>query len=259
MSDDWGGHGRDADDEEEKDEPELGGDEPGGWAAEAPDGGHTHWVDDEPEPEGESPSGWPDPGPTWQRSDYREAPSGWQGSGESDYDEYGYRRRDDLDSDGNQADRYESQHTRDPLARLFPSLPRSVRVTLDWILTIAGAILIVLALKHWVVNPYRIPSSSMEPTLNCAKGFANPGCLGDSSDRVLACRICLDFGHNPSRGGFPVRSPKVRVSSRASPRSGVGGSSIRTTRAPPTSTAGWFQRCCSRAITDASMPGGGSR
>ena len=57
---------------------------------------------------------------------------------------------------------------RDPLGRLLPGLPRSVRVVLDWVLTIAGAILIVFAIKAWVVNPYRIPSSSMEPTLHCA-------------------------------------------------------------------------------------------
>ena len=55
---------------------------------------------------------------------------------------------------------------------------------LDWVLTIAGAILIVFALKEWVVNPYRIPSSSMEPTLHCAKPGAR--LRGDSSDRVLA-------------------------------------------------------------------------
>jgi len=29
-----------------------------------------------------------------------------------------------------------------------------VRVVLDWVLTIAGAILIVFALKAWIVNPY---------------------------------------------------------------------------------------------------------
>ena len=58
---------------------------------------------------------------------------------------------------------------KDPLGRLFPGLPRGVRVVLDWFFTIAGAILIVFALKAWVVNPYRIPSSSMEPTLHCAK------------------------------------------------------------------------------------------
>jgi signal peptidase I len=90
---------------------------------------------------------------------------------------------------------------RDPLGRLFPNLPRSVRVALDWVLTIAGAILIVLAIKHWIVNPYRIPSSSMEPTLHCAKPA--PGCEAGFSDRVLACRVCLDF-HNPNRGQIVV-------------------------------------------------------
>ena len=53
---------------------------------------------------------------------------------------------------------------RGPLERL--GLPRRVRVALDWILTIAGAVAIVIAVKLWVVNPYRIPTSSMEPTLH---------------------------------------------------------------------------------------------
>jgi signal peptidase I len=94
-----------------------------------------------------------------------------------------------------------ARRSHDPLRRLFPGLPHGARVTLDWILTIAGAVLIVLAIKQWVVNPYRIPSSSMEPFLNCAK--PGDGCLGNSSDRVLACRICLDFS-NPSRGDVVV-------------------------------------------------------
>ena len=90
---------------------------------------------------------------------------------------------------------------RDPLGRLFPNLPRPVRVALDWFLTIAGAIVIVLALKAFVVNPYRIPSSSMEPTLHCARPA--PGCEAGFSDRVLACRICLDFS-SPHRGQIIV-------------------------------------------------------
>jgi signal peptidase I len=57
-------------------------------------------------------------------------------------------------------------------------------VTIDWLVTIIGAIAIVLAIKAWVVNPYRIPSSSMEPTLHCAK--PSPGCEARFSDRVLA-------------------------------------------------------------------------
>ncbi|HEX3056562.1 MAG TPA: signal peptidase I [Gaiellaceae bacterium] len=90
---------------------------------------------------------------------------------------------------------------RDPLGRLFPNLSRPVRVALDWVLTIAGAIAIVLALKAWVVNPYRIPSSSMEPTLHCARPAA--GCEAGFSDRVLACRVCLDVA-SPKRGEIIV-------------------------------------------------------
>ncbi len=55
---------------------------------------------------------------------------------------------------------------RNPIDRLTAGLPRGWRVTLDWLFTIVGAILIVLAIKQWVINPYRIPSSSMEPTLH---------------------------------------------------------------------------------------------
>ncbi len=96
---------------------------------------------------------------------------------------------------------------RDPLGRIFPSLSRNTRITLDWIITIVGAVAIVYALKLYVVNPYRIPSSSMEPTLNCAK--PGQGCLGDSSDRVLACRICLQFS-DPSRTDVVVfNTPKA--------------------------------------------------
>ena len=222
MSDDRGSYGRELGDEEEKSDDEVARDEPGGWARDEPDGGHahTHWVDDGPESDAASSSGWPEPGSTWQQS-YGEAPSDWQPADDPGYDEHGYRRREELVSD-DEAARYGAQHTRDPLARLFPGLPRGVRVTLDWILTIAGAILIVLALKHWVVNPYRIPSSSMEPTLNCAKGPANPGCLGNSSDRVLACRICLDFG-NPSRGDIVV----FNTPSEAALKCGEGGTFVK--------------------------------
>ena len=113
-------------------------------------------------------------------------------------------------------------HSRDPLARLFPGLPRGVRVTLDWILTIAGAILIVLALKQWVVNPYRIPSSSMEPTLQLREGPANPGCLGNSSDRVLACRF-FSTSPNPSRGDIIV----FNTPPEAALKCGAGGTFVK--------------------------------
>jgi signal peptidase I len=95
---------------------------------------------------------------------------------------------------------------RNPVDRLTAGLPRGWRVTIDWLVTIVGAILIVLAIKQWVVNPYRIPSSSMEPTLHCARpaeGCEASGGLLDGSDRILACRICYELG-SPHRGDIVV-------------------------------------------------------
>jgi signal peptidase I len=109
---------------------------------------------------------------------------------------------------------------KDPLGRLFPGLPRSVRVVLDWVFTIVGAILIVLALKAWVVNPYRIPSSSMEPTLHCARPAL--GCEARFSDRVLANRFVYHF-RSPKRGEIIV----FKTPPEAAIRCGSGGTFVK--------------------------------
>jgi signal peptidase I len=85
--------------------------------------------------------------------------------------------------------------------RLFPNMSRGRRAVLDWILTIAIAVLIVLAVKSWVVNPYRIPSPSMEPTLHCAR--PEPYCEASRSDRILANRFIYHF-RDPKRGEIIV-------------------------------------------------------
>jgi signal peptidase I len=85
---------------------------------------------------------------------------------------------------------------RGPLDRLFPNLSPRRRSVIDWVVTLVGAVLIVLALKAWVVNPYRIPSSSMEPTLHCAR--PEIGCEAATSDRVLANRFIYHF-RDPKR------------------------------------------------------------
>ena len=90
---------------------------------------------------------------------------------------------------------------RNPIDRLTHRLPRSWRVAIDWVVTIVGAVAIVLAIKAWVVNPYRIPSSSMEPTLHCAG--AGLGCTARFSDRVLANRFIYHFVE-PKRGDIVV-------------------------------------------------------
>jgi signal peptidase I len=212
MSDGWDWNRAGLGDEDEE--------SPGGWPEEethAGRGSPSGWPDDDPEPDEEASSDWPSSASTGQQPDYRSSPREWEPPDHGAYPDFGFTRGE---GDEAEADRYSSRHSRDPLARLFPGLPRSVRVTLDWILTIAGAILIVVALKEWVVNPYRIPSSSMEPALNCAKPGA--GCLGDSSDRVLACRVCLDFGP-PSRGDIVVfNTPR-----EAALKCGEGGTFVK--------------------------------
>lgn len=88
-----------------------------------------------------------------------------------------------------------------PVERMTRGLPHTARVVVDWVVTIVGAVLIVLALKAWVVNPYRIPSSSMEPTLHCAR--PGQGCESRYSDRVLADRLSFHF-RKPQRGEIIV-------------------------------------------------------
>jgi signal peptidase I len=99
---------------------------------------------------------------------------------------------------------------------LTRGLPRPWRVTIEWLVTIAGAIAIVLAIKQWVVNPYRIPTSSMEPTLHCARPESE--CLARFSDRVLACRFCYRIA-DPKRGDIVV----FNTPPRATKECGTGG------------------------------------
>jgi signal peptidase I len=75
------------------------------------------------------------------------------------------------------------------------------RRVVEWVVTIVVAIAAVLAVKAWVVNPYRIPSPSMEPTLHCARPEFL--CEGNSSDRVLANRFIYHL-RDPKRDEIVV-------------------------------------------------------
>jgi signal peptidase I len=86
---------------------------------------------------------------------------------------------------------------RSPLYRL----PRPLRIAVDWLVTLGIAAALVLVLESEIAKPYRIPTSSMEPTLHCAA--PGPGCLGKSSDRVLAASVVYDF-RSPARGDIVV-------------------------------------------------------
>ena len=106
------------------------------------------------------------------------------------------------------------------IRRLTRGLPRPWQVTIEWLVTIAGAVLIVLGIKQWVINPYRIPSGSMEPTLHCAKPAAD--CEGRFSDRVLACRFCYRIS-SPKRGDIVV----FHTPALAAARCGTGGTFVK--------------------------------
>ena len=122
---------------------------------------------------------------------------------------------------------------RNPIDHLTEGLPHGWRVTIDWLVTIVGAIAIVLAIKAWVVNPYRIPSSSMEPTLHCAR--PDSGCEARFSDRVLACRFCYRLW-SPKRGDIVVfHTPPL-----ASVRCGAGGTFVKRLIGLPGDT--WEER-----------------
>ena len=134
----------------------------------------------------------------------------------------------------------EEKRSRNPVTRMTHRLPRPWRIALDWVLTIAGAVLIVLAIKAWVVNPYRIPSSSMEPTLHCSRA-AGPasGCEAHFSDRVLANRFIYHL-RDPNRGEIVVFNtpPKAQL------ECGAGGTFVKRLIGLPgekiREKSGWF-------------------
>ena len=91
------------------------------------------------------------------------------------------------------------------LDRSLSRFPRPLRTAIDWVVTLAVAIGLILAFEAEVAKPYQIPTSSMEPTLHCARPSA--GCLATFSDRVLANRLAYRF-RDPRRGEIVVfRAP----------------------------------------------------
>jgi signal peptidase I len=109
---------------------------------------------------------------------------------------------------------------RGPIDRLTGRIPPPWRTVVDWLLTIAIAVGAVLAIKEWVVNPYRIPSSSMEPTLHCAE--PEDGCTARFSDRVLANRFIYHL-RDPERGDVIV----FETPERAQQICGAGGTFVK--------------------------------
>jgi signal peptidase I len=77
------------------------------------------------------------------------------------------------------------------------------------VLSIVGVLLVLAAITSKL---YRIPSSSMEPTLHCPKG-GNPGCLGDEHDRIAVSKVLYKV-RDPHRGDIVAYKLPARAAER---------------------------------------------
>ena len=93
-----------------------------------------------------------------------------------------------------------------------------LKTVAEWIATLAVAGLFVLAFEAEVAQPFRVPTSSMEPTLVCAK--PGLGCTGSFNDRVLVARIVYRFREpEPRRDrGLPRAAARSRSAARKAAR-----------------------------------------
>ena len=96
----------------------------------------------------------------------------------------------------------------------------STRKLVDWLVTIALAAAFVLVFEAEVAKPYRIPTSSMEPTLHCAR--PGPWCEASASDRVIVNRLAYRFG-DPKRGQIVV----FQAPPAAAQQCGAGGTYVK--------------------------------
>ena len=106
------------------------------------------------------------------------------------------------------------------LDRSLSRFPRPVRTAIDWALTLVVAVAVVLVFEAEVAKPYEIPTSSMEPTLHCAR--PGNGCRGTFSERVLVNRLAYRF-RGPRRGDVVV----FEAPTTALARCGAGGAYVK--------------------------------
>ncbi len=97
-------------------------------------------------------------------------------------------------------------------------LPQPWRTVADWTVTIAVAVGFVLVFETEVAKPYRIPSSSMEPTLHCARPAV--ACQARFSDRIIAAKIIYRF-RDPARGDIAVFKTPALTASRCHTETGA--------------------------------------
>jgi signal peptidase I len=82
------------------------------------------------------------------------------------------------------------------------------RTAVEWVVTLALAGLFVLVFEVEIAQPFRVPTSSMEPTLHCA--HPGIGCTGSFNDRVLVAKIVYRF-RDPKRFEIAVFHAPARA------------------------------------------------
>ena len=82
------------------------------------------------------------------------------------------------------------------------------RTVVEWAVTLALAGLFVLVFEVEIAQPFRVPTSSMEPTLHCA--HPGIGCTGSLNDRVLVAKIVYRF-RDPKRFEIAVFHAPARA------------------------------------------------
>jgi signal peptidase I len=82
------------------------------------------------------------------------------------------------------------------------------RTVVEWTVTLALAGLFVLVFEVEIAQPFRVPTSSMEPTLHCA--HPGIGCTGSLNDRVLVAKIVYRF-RDPKRFEIAVFHAPARA------------------------------------------------
>jgi signal peptidase I len=173
----------------------------------------------EPEPGETPPAPTERPAPYWDASDHDGAAAGWPTT-PAEIPLVDQTPADDGRDPWSRSAPPPRRHSRNPVDRLTRRLPDPLRVIVDWVVTIVGAVAIVLLVKAYVVNPYRIPSSSMEPTLHCAQPAS--GCEARFSDRVLANRFIFHL-RDPRRGEIVV----FETPDAARVKCGAGGTFVK--------------------------------
>lgn len=99
------------------------------------------------------------------------------------------------------------------------AVKRALRILAGLLLFNVGTGIVLAQFERFMMKPYRVASSAMEPALHC--GSSGPGCEGGTSDRIFALRNAPSW--TPSRGDIVVfRTPEL-----AYVKCGAGGTFVK--------------------------------